>query len=95
MTRDDITLPQGYELHELPPDYDGPVWIEGQLRQLAYAVCERDTALLRQALDALRIQLTAMEVAARGLFDSRATGEPVENLKAACEAIEARLEGKQ
>ena len=50
MNRDDITLPQGYELHELPPDYDGPIWIEGQLRQFAYAVCEQDTALLRQAL---------------------------------------------
>jgi len=25
-------LPQGYEPHELPADYTGPLWIEGQLR---------------------------------------------------------------
>ena len=50
MNRDDITLPQGYELHELPPDYDGPIWIEGQLRQLAELVAAKDTELLQQLL---------------------------------------------
>ena len=30
-----VVIPQGYEVHELPPDYSGPVWIESQVRQLA------------------------------------------------------------
>ena len=31
----EVVIPQGYEIHELPPDYSGPVWIESQVRQLA------------------------------------------------------------
>ena len=27
-------FPEGYELHEIPADYDGKVWIEGQVRRL-------------------------------------------------------------
>lgn len=30
-------LPEGYELHELPPDYMGPLFIEGQMREYAAA----------------------------------------------------------
>lgn len=29
-----IAFPEGYEIHEIPPDYSGPVWIEGQVRRL-------------------------------------------------------------
>ena len=42
-------LPHGYEPHELPADYTGKLWIEGQLRQMQ---CSNE-ALLRQALEAL------------------------------------------
>ena len=31
----EVVIHQGYEIHELPPDYSGPVWIESQVRQLA------------------------------------------------------------
>ena len=29
-----VAFPEGYEIHELPADYTGPVWIEGQVRSL-------------------------------------------------------------
>jgi hypothetical protein len=29
-----VAFPEGYEIHELPVDYTGPVWIEGQVRGL-------------------------------------------------------------
>lgn len=28
-----MNLPQGYEPHELPPDYDGPLFTEGQMQR--------------------------------------------------------------
>jgi len=28
-----MNLPQGYEPHELPPDYDGPLFTEGQMKR--------------------------------------------------------------
>lgn len=39
------TLPQGYEIHEIPIDYTGKVWIEGQLRQFANATIEYQSTL--------------------------------------------------
>jgi len=59
MTRDDtIPLPQGYEPHELPPDYTGKLWIEGQMRQYAALVAtaaweaaQADITRMRVALD--------------------------------------------
>jgi len=44
MNRDDIPLPQGYEIHELPADYNGSLFIEGQMRQFAelVAAAERE-----------------------------------------------------
>ena len=41
-TRDE--LPQGYEPHELPPDYTGSLWIEGQMRRFGdrIATAERE-----------------------------------------------------
>ena len=33
-------LPQGYEPHELPVDYDGPLFIEGQMRRYGHD-CQR------------------------------------------------------
>ena len=41
-----MKLPQGYEPHELPADYTGPLFIEGQMR----AVLARE-AKLRKALE--------------------------------------------
>lgn len=38
-------LPHGYEIHEIPPDYTGKVWIEGQLRQFANATIEYQATL--------------------------------------------------
>jgi hypothetical protein len=40
----DVQLPQGYKPHELPADYTGKVWIEGQLREFAemVATAERE-----------------------------------------------------
>ena len=29
-----VAFPEGYEIHELPADYTGPAWIEGQVRSL-------------------------------------------------------------
>jgi hypothetical protein len=29
-----VAFPEGYEPHELPADYTGPLWIEGQVRRL-------------------------------------------------------------
>lgn len=29
-----VPFPEGYEIHELPADYTGRVWIEGQVRRL-------------------------------------------------------------
>lgn len=46
-------LPQGYTPNDLPSDYTGSVWVEGQLRQFARAVTESDEALLRQALETM------------------------------------------
>jgi hypothetical protein len=37
------TFPEGYALHELPADYTGKLWIEGQVRYL-----HRLTAAQRQ-----------------------------------------------
>ena len=31
----EVVIPQGYEIHELPTDYSGPVWIESQVRYMA------------------------------------------------------------
>jgi hypothetical protein len=28
-----MNLPQGYEPHEIPPDYTGPLFIEGQMKR--------------------------------------------------------------
>ena len=28
-------VPQGYEIHEIPADYSGLVWLEGQVRAVA------------------------------------------------------------
>jgi hypothetical protein len=33
-------LPEGYEPHELPADYTGKLWIEGQLRQRLQGVLD-------------------------------------------------------
>lgn len=30
-----VAIPEGYEPHELPADYTGKLWIEGQVRALA------------------------------------------------------------
>lgn len=73
-------LPQGYEPHELPADYTGPLWIEGQMRQFENAVRERDTALLRQALEAMEATLSGAD------YDN-----PYATLKAAADALRARL----
>jgi hypothetical protein len=35
-------LPQGYEPHELPLDYYGPLWIESQLRAYAAAAVQAE-----------------------------------------------------
>ena len=48
-----MKLPQGHELHEIPPDYTGKLWIEGQLRQHENAVAEYYSGVLKQALTAL------------------------------------------
>ena len=48
-----MKLPQGYEPHEIPPDYYGKLWIEGQLRQFENAVAGHYINLLKQALEAL------------------------------------------
>jgi len=45
MTQPD--LPQGYEPHELPADYTGPLFIEGQMR--AHGVACAKEALLEAA----------------------------------------------
>jgi len=37
-------LPQGYEPHELPADYTGPLFIESQIRAYAIAAIERNKA---------------------------------------------------
>ena len=42
-------LPQGYEPHELPADYQGPLWIEGQMREYG-AACK--AILLEAAFEA-------------------------------------------
>jgi hypothetical protein len=41
-------LPQGYEPHELPVDYEGNLWIEGQMRAYgaACAAAERERLLV-------------------------------------------------
>lgn len=73
-------LPQGYEPHELPADYTGPLWIEGQLRQFENAVRERDTALLRQCWDSLD-----------ELMHSNSTKAAQHKYLAATDALRARL----
>jgi nicotinamidase-related amidase len=35
-------LPQGYEPHELPADYEGKLWIEGQMRAYGAAAVEQE-----------------------------------------------------
>lgn len=50
-----MKLPQGYEPHEIPPDYHGKLWIEGQLRQHENAVAEYYSGVLKQALEALQM----------------------------------------
>lgn len=37
-----VEFPEGYEPHELPADYTGRVWIEGQVRRLHAAVSGDD-----------------------------------------------------
>ena len=48
VNRDDIQLPEGYEPHELPADYDGPLWTEGQVWRFAemVAAAEREACAL-------------------------------------------------
>ena len=36
--REAVEFPEGYEIHELPADYTGRVWIEGQVSRLHAAV---------------------------------------------------------
>lgn len=44
-------LPQGYEPHELPTDYTGKLWIEGQMRAYAAAQSAADNAVLRAQME--------------------------------------------
>jgi hypothetical protein len=44
-----MDLPQGYEIHELPADYTGKVWIEGQVRQYG-DICKATPDALSQAI---------------------------------------------
>lgn len=44
-------LPQGYEPHEIPADYTGKLFIEGQMRAFAKAETMRLREVARMALD--------------------------------------------
>lgn len=45
-----VPLPEGYELHELPADYSGSLWIEGQMHTYAAAQVAKERERLRAML---------------------------------------------
>ena len=45
-----MKLPQGYEPHEIPEDYTGPLFIEGQMREVIRAERERCIDVCKQVL---------------------------------------------
>jgi len=58
-------LPQGYEPHELPADYTGPLWIEGQMHAHAAAV----SAAKDKEIERLRERVRVLEDALRHVDD--------------------------
>ena len=44
-------LPHGYEPHEIPADYTGKLWIEGQLRQMQLKLRSTFVGLDLQEMD--------------------------------------------
>lgn len=71
---DRTRLPQGYEPHELPPDYTGKLWIEGQMR----AYSDAENAALREQVQVLREALDHTEktlIKQLALISERAPGD--------------------
>ena len=53
-------LPQGYEPHEVPPDYTGPLFLESQMRYAYYQGIEKtliEIESLRAEMQDLNIRL--------------------------------------
>lgn len=68
-----VGVPQGYEPHEIPADYTGPLFLEGQMRQ-AHATGKREmycgSAQMMREIERLRADNMALRMALRGMVDT-------------------------
>ena len=69
-------LPQGYEPHEIPADYDGPLYMEGQVRAaIESAVTVEREACARACEQLSGSKWVTLEASAECALAIRARGE--------------------